>query len=466
MTGQVYTSIQDTASRDTSPPPPPPNMAVSPPSSLASSPHYAAAHLFQPPKSPATTTVTPSFTNTGDYFSSAGSSRKRHRPDSAQAHDQYQDSNQYLHHNIRQTPSTAQCPTPSDAVYGSAYEQDSAFVNERYRLAGGFDTPSLRATHVEAVVKDEHAFRRRLRDDDLDRFAGGECAPSFGPLARERNGAGRMLTTGADEKSRNTWAGLAFGAFGLVGKVFSFGSTVVRGFYAGGGQGYDLNAQQGFGPDCSDSIYGQATATPIPGSWQQDDELVGEHEESLYLAPSVQERPPNKRRQTDRDEWVLVGTPEVESSPKRRISTNNIPRSSLGPSRPTASRASSRRSIAPVPRRTTSYAPANGSPAQRPPLSTGGHSRRASIASPRSPHGHSRQSSGGSGVGQMSPEAERFAKRQAKQERQVDKTMSSMEQRMRDMIRQAQQALGTQYSVEGDDNMDLVDDGFSSDEEW
>lgn len=67
----------------------------------------------------------------------------------------------------------------------------------------------------------------------------------------------------------------------------------------------------------------------------------------------------------------------------------------------------------------------------------------------------------------MSPEAERIAKRQAKQERQVDKTMSSMEQRMKTMIQQAQQALGTKYSVEGDDtNMDMADDGFSSDEGW
>lgn len=335
-------------------------------------------------------------------------------------------------------------------------------MNERYRLAGGFDTPSLRATEKEGVIEDEHEFRRRMRDDDMDRFVGADCAPSFGPLARERNGAARLMISDESEGARNTWAGLAFGAIGIVGKVFSFGTTVVRGFYAGGGKGYDLKEQGRCG--AMDASPQQRAC--IPGSWQHDDEV---EQEDTSDAPSSQERPPNKRRQTDRDEWVVIGSPEVEglpSSPKRRISTNVFLRSSPGPSRPTASRASSRRSLAPMPRRTSSYATVSGSPAQRNTLQTGGHSRRASIASPRSAQSHSRQSSGGSGVGQMSPEAERFAKRQAKQERQVDKAMTSMEQRMKEMIRQAQQALGTQYSVEGEDNMDLADDGFSSGEDW
>lgn len=336
-------------------------------------------------------------------------------------------------------------------------------MNERYRLAGGFDTPSLRQ---EPVDEHEHAFRRRPRDDDMDRFVGGDCA--FGPLARERNGAGRMVSSGNDESSRNTWAGLAFGAIGIVGKVFSFGTTVVRGFYAGGGQGYDLNNPGRPGSVSPDTLLNQAAASSIPGSWANEDDLLGDGgQDSSYFPPALPERPPNKRRQTDRDEWVVIGTPDMEEGTtaglKRRISSNNIPRSSPGA---TASRASSRRSLAPVTRRPSSYANLNGSPAQRTLQPSGGNSRRASIASPRSPHAHARPSSGGSGASQMSPETERFAKRQAKQERKVDKTMSSMEQRMKAMIQQAQQALGTQYSVESDGNMDLADDGFSSDEGW
>lgn len=427
-------------------------MAFSPPSSLAASPRYSAdsnAYFYQPPKSPV---VTPSVATPGDYFSVR--SRKRQRPDSARAHTRFSYS--------------AQCPpTPIDVASGDSYEPDSAFVNERYRLAGGFDTPSLRATRLESAVQEENAFRRRLRDHDMDSFGARDCAPSFGPLARERNGAGRGSQSDVDQNSRNTWTGLAFGAIGIVGKVFSFGSTVVRGFYAGGGKGYDMNPQGRSGSRSPDGVLNQAAATSIPGSWANEDELLGEPEQDTgYSASLSQERPQNKRRQTDRDEWVVIGTPDLEGanpSLKRRISSNWIPRSSLGA---TASRASSRRSIAPITRRPSSYANVAGSPAQRAIVTTGGHSRRASIASPRSPHANPRPSTGDSGASQMSPETERFAKRQARQERQVDKTMSSMEQRMKDMIKQAQQALGTKYSVEVDDNMDLADDGFSSDEDW
>jgi hypothetical protein len=67
----------------------------------------------------------------------------------------------------------------------------------------------------------------------------------------------------------------------------------------------------------------------------------------------------------------------------------------------------------------------------------------------------------------VSPEAERFARRQAKQERATDKAMNSMSRRMEEMIRQAQEALGTKISVEGEDDS-LEDEGFVDDdeEEW
>ncbi|CZT17798.1 uncharacterized protein RCC_03634 [Ramularia collo-cygni] len=448
-------------------------MACSPPSSLAASPLHTAgsnARLFQPPKSPVTTNVTPYYANAGDYFSTG--SRKRLRPDASRAHDRYLDQNHSQPHNPRTTSWAGtpawQLSTPTDSIHGSPFEEDSAFVNERYRLAGGFDTPSL---PQEPVIENEHVFRRRLRDDDMDRFVGGDCV--FGPLSRERNGVGRVLGTGNGESSRNTWTGLAFGAIGIVGKVFSFGTTVVRGFYAGGGKGYDIHNETSPGLVTPNTLLRQAAASSIPGSWANEDELLGEEEPSYFTSPAqempstTQEMPSNKRRQTDRDEWVVIGTPDTEEGPnanlKRRISSNNVPRSSLAV---TASRASSRRNLAPVTRRPSSYANVNGSPAQRNAQPGGGHSRRASIAPSRSPQACARPGSGGSAASQMSQETERFAKRQAKQERQVDKTMSSMEQRMKAMIQQAQQALGTKYSVEGDNNMDLADDGFSSDEGW
>jgi hypothetical protein len=70
----------------------------------------------------------------------------------------------------------------------------------------------------------------------------------------------------------------------------------------------------------------------------------------------------------------------------------------------------------------------------------------------------------------MSPEAERFAKRQAKQDRAVEKSMSSMEQRMKEMIRQAQEALGTKVEIENgagsdDGGLSAEEDGFVDEDE-
>lgn len=72
----------------------------------------------------------------------------------------------------------------------------------------------------------------------------------------------------------------------------------------------------------------------------------------------------------------------------------------------------------------------------------------------------------------VSPEAERFARRQAKQDRAADKAMSSMSRQLQDLIRQGQEALGTKYAVEsgdggnGDAGMDVeMDEGYVDEEE-
>ncbi|KAF2171664.1 hypothetical protein M409DRAFT_17901 [Zasmidium cellare ATCC 36951] len=428
-------------------------MPFSPPSSLAASQHLDRPFLFQPPKSPASVTTTPSSATATDYFSAGSASKKRQRPGSANNHD--------FPHAIN-TPHWAQCPTPSDKLFESGFGQDSGLVNEKYLLAGGFDTPSLQTNaRLEQLTVPEYEFRRRLRDDDMGGNIPYHSSVFSGPLARERNGVARMPST-PDEVSRATWTGLAVR---LVGKVFNFGSNVIRGFYAGDGQGYDMKDCALVGSDLLQEGINRRS-TPIPGAWQ-DNEFLGDFEQDSpeFTDRSPTARPPNKRRQTDRDTWVLVGTPDHEpttSSPKRKISSNSVPRSNLA-QRPSASRASSRRSIAPVPRRANSNIASNGSPA---PLSTAptptqqpSHGRRASFASTRSPQG--RPSINGLGMAHMSPEAERYAKRQAKSDRAAEKAISNMGRRMEDLIRQAQEALGTKVSVEGD--MEMEDEGFLDD---
>ena len=287
-----------------------------------------------------------------------------------------------------------------------------------------------------------------------------------GPLARERNGVARMYSSPNGAQAPGGWTSFAFG---LVGKVFSLSSTVIRGFYAGDGKGYDLHQQTSRSDGWMDAParHGRGS-TPVPGAWQ-DDEFLGDFEQDNPNSPSVSDvRPSNKRRQTDKDSWVMVGTPEIaDLSPKRKPSSNSsIPRSSLA-SKPAASRASSRRSLAPVSRRQSSHVSHTGSPAQHvpPPHLQMASERRASFAPIRSPI--SRPSSARGPGTYVSPEAERFVKRQAKQDKAADKAMSSMSRRLDDLIRQGQQALGTKVSVGGGGggSDDAMDEGFV-DEEW
>lgn len=229
----------------------------------------------------------------------------------------------------------------------------------------------------------------------------------------------------------------------------------------------------------------------MPGSWQDERDFMGDFEQdnpSNSNTPTSVSRPPNKRRQTDKDTWVMVGTPDtenVETTPKRKVSSAQVPRSSLA-GRPSASRANSRRSLAPVSRRSSSYVANSGSPAVHQKVVT--HdltqlNRRASFAPTRSPH--SRPSSAGknaangggavTGAG-LSPEVEKYVKRQARQEKATDRTMTSMNRQLKDLISQAQAALGTKYDVENDGDGGGVgsvggsggweeDEGFV-DEEW
>lgn len=333
-------------------------------------------------------------------------------------------------------------------------------MNERYSLAGGLDTPGLQATaEMEQMQLGSSTQERRWRGES-NGFARLAARATSDPLARERNGVPRMQSSPSGEPKRS-WAGMAFS---LVGKVFNLGSSVFRGFYAGGGKGYEVKP--------SDDMWmsRERCSTPLPGSWLEDDffgDSAKEDDETLS-------RPPNKRRQTDKEAWVMVGAPETEASPKRKVSGTTAQKATTNTynsphSRPTASRASNRRSLAPLPpsrRHSSMHVTHSGSPAQlQVPLSP---ERRASFAPMRS---NSRPSSSSNhDQSYVSPEAERFVRRRARHDRQADAAMSDMSKKLADLIRQGQAALGTKFSVEGDDDDDDggdvgMDEGFV-DEDW
>ncbi|KAK3641789.1 hypothetical protein LTR56_011116 [Elasticomyces elasticus] len=461
------------------------------------------AHIFLPPLTPSTATST-------DYFSS----RKRPRPrQPTWTRTETTDVRSTLH----QTPgwqltSQSQYPTPS-------YNYS---INERYTLAGGLDTPGLLA-QTEPESLESYNDRRSRRDDDAAAFNSGRDIVT-GPLARERNGVARLPHLPASPnggEGKSSWTGLAFS---LVGKVFTFGTSVVKGFYAGGGTGYSLTPSLNLGLKDSPLrgllLSREVVGTPVPGSWHDDGEFLGDFEQDNTdtTAGGSGQRPGlgNKRRQTGENSWVMVGTPdldlqetsEIESSPRRKAATSRI-------ARPSASRASSRRSLAPLPRRQSSYTNAGagagystGSPLPTAQGVTSAHDRRASVAPVRthSRHGslsnnnhtsNSRPSSAAGthnpsyststlhtrpptssalnshhsprtsvhlangsnrlsgvvspGMIYVSPEAEKILRRREKHERKADAAMSDLGRKLGDLIREGREALGTRIDVDGDD---------------
>lgn len=209
-------------------PSPPPSQQ-----SIFSPVHGRNAHLFQPPKSPASVATTPSSATTSTDNFSNGASRKRSRPDSS-----YHERAQGDKWNT--VPSWAyNATTPKDDdIFSSG--RSSVNVNEVYTLSGGYDTPGLAGnTDSDRAIDQDAQARRFTRDKDS--VFGNSGNPLAGPLARERNGVARgpEAYTGGNPVS---WTRFAFS---LVGKAFNFGTSVFKGFYAGGGRWLHLRRETG-----------------------------------------------------------------------------------------------------------------------------------------------------------------------------------------------------------------------------
>ena len=351
-------------------------------------PATTAAHIFRPPDKSAMSTPA-----TNDYFSPR--TRKR------------------------VCPGTVDVTPDVDLTGGFGAE-----VEERYRLRGGFDTPGL-LMEVEMTpgVSEE---RGRFSDWSRADESPGRSELVCGPLARERNGAGRgRASAGLESKPASGWGSFAFR---LVGRVVSMGTTVIRGFYAGGGPGYAISSPSADVLARRPQLQASRAVPTVPGAWEEDQGFTGDFEQDNPRT-SQPSRPPNKRRHTNKDAWILVGTPDADdASPKRKLSNNPPIRRTM------ASRPSARRSIAGSPRALV-HSPCF-------PSGPDSSSRRASIAPTRD----SRPSSSNGTF--ITPEAERYVKRQARKDKAADKAVSSMTRRLEDLIRQGQEALGTKVDVD------------------
>ncbi|KAH9908305.1 hypothetical protein F4778DRAFT_343245 [Xylariomycetidae sp. FL2044] len=513
-------------------------MSLFPPVVMSSALHYEAPNgraphsgvhsgLFRPPMSPTSASSSLYLTKSTGSLSSdstpAGMNVKRKRP-GLQA----------------STPFSGWVATTSrEAEDSPAINQQTKGRTGRYVLAGHIGTPSGAAQRQLGDMDDSmHS------DVDYRRALGSKCPlQDFESPYPQRSDMEPRLT--AQPGQPGGWGSFAFSTLGgVVGKVWEFCKAgAFRGFYAGGGRGYEM--QPGSGSTQS--------SDPTSRAWYNEDDIIssGEYDftsfpggfpESDY-SPFLYERetpdstppPAAKRRQIQdgapgdelRRNWVMVNDPtdhkkqttvssrayNVHQAQRptppplaRRISK---PVSRLNPpilnrhqsnsrrishagsaslsSREPASFASSRSPVTshapsrlPVPSRPQSSSPFSPTrpihrpsriPSPSPQPKHHSHRRTHSAASaavtgvPHSPAHRVRKRNSTQGIHDSSPrldaEAKNLAVKRMQEEMETDLRINDFNARLRDMIRQGKEALGTTVEVEvdGEDgDQDIWDD--------
>jgi hypothetical protein len=379
------------------------------------------------------------------------------------------------------------------------------FVNTRYQLAGGLDTPTAAATAAHDVGRSEYAevgYRKTLSDLSEGGVTAqendhGSYFPE--PPTYQFTDANGRARTQSYEPQKAGWSRLAIEVVGgVVGKVWEFCKAgAFRGFAAGGGKAYSIETPRPHTPvesafqldepqekasmfDC----VGDRESTPIPGQYIEspEDDYITDYMDRRALE-SIPPRP-SKRLQISNEDgdlarnWIMVsnGNTPVEaptsmtkptarySMPTASSAGRNFVRTTVA--RP-ASRANGRRPVLSTRTSAVSHA---GSPGLNPACP-------ASFASPRSPGGTrisspmnhhpnkkiSIQHGHGGTPSPVSIETQKFAARKRREEKEADESIRRFNAQLQAMIREGKEALGTRVEVDETDELvmeDLLDDGF------
>jgi hypothetical protein len=374
------------------------------------------------------------------------------------------------------------------------------FVNTKYRLAGGLDTPTgvLAAQFGGDSEFSDIGYRTAL-DSNSTKRANGYFPEHASTLAAEQNGKPQIRAL--RQQTNTGWSKVALNVVGgVVGKVWEFCKAgAFAGFTSGGGTRYGAQAQPLPGQNREPEFWNPESArrayllgidfekemTPLPGQFPNDDFIPD------YMDRATPESTPPraaKRRQVSSDandglgkNWVVVSSkpapPQVIPKPVARYS---MPTASTAHRRQTPSTASrpgaragtgARRPLMAASRASTvSHA---GSPALRP-------SHSASFASPRSPGGSkipvpintSSSFSTSSPTKTASPaaiEAQKWVAKKRKEDREADESIRRFNAQLQAMIREGQEALGTKFEVRDEDDVMMeegvdVDEGFEDGE--
>jgi hypothetical protein len=403
--------------------------------------------IFQPPDTPLS--VQSSFAHRlGDL--ATNNSRKRARPSSRDVN--------------FETPYTQQWNTFS--AESSAIRSDAAsplpFINTQYNLRGGLDTPTREyESQYDGMSEYKEADFRRRWSTSSARQEDGTPYPKPGlRLGGERNGRRRFQSSpNGSGPASPSWGKLVNGIFGVAGKMWHFCKTsAFKGFYAGGGRGYEVKPAQPQRDDLQESNAWEDMETsqheshqaretsPMPGMWPEQHDYFGNIDS---VAESAQKRPAKKSRTETGAGWIMVDSEGNAQSPVPTpgMSARRTPSSFNSQLPRPIARPNLRRSLQPASRRSSV-----GSPA------AAGNPRRLSHQPVRSPGFNSgTPSKPAKDSSPVSIEAQRYAERMRREERQADASIRRLNDRLSAMIKEGKEALGTKIEIV-DDNAE--DEGF------
>lgn len=363
----------------------------------------------------------------------------------------------------------------------------------RYVLAGQLDTPGGLQEGLEDSVHSDVAYRRQM-----------------GPSGDR----------GGEEGWRSAALGAIGGVVGRVWEFCKAGAF--RGFYAGGGRGYAMDggqsaegraedAARGFGVGDSAASFQVGRPEDFGRAFEQDTarghELNARRAFDLDFTTPLQPetssptQPSAKRRHVNDElgrNWVMVDDPQRRASLRRN--RNSSPSVTTGRRINAAARMGSSKAATPrrsarvshagspalSPREPASFAAQRSPPVQPPtdhfpspsriplsatrmshrransalssPAERRPHARTNSLTEPPRPPSSSAPANGTAESPRLDPEARRLAARREREEREADEQMAAFNARLRDMIREGKEALGTSFEVEGGDGDGWMDE--------
>lgn len=417
----------------------------------------AKSHIFQPPRTPsASTSLHRSSAFLLSQNGKISGSRKRPRKDS------------YLAEEPLSNTFDASAWSPMESVMhssltclGSLDEMSPApLINTQYKLAGGLDTPTaalsstLERYDCYATLSDpamRGPGRGWGRNSGID---GDNYFPQITPpvLGREANGRPRFQMASShrqqhqqyQEYQESSGGSFAKTVFAVAGKVWEFcKASAFRGFYAGGGQGFDMRPPSHSENSSELKDYNLSQMTPIPGRFPTEElKIIPDYMSGNYGHQRQETSPsrPAKKHQREKPgsrtelqaSWVIVG-PRDASSLSRESSPSRPSLRKYPPTRRPLTKPTHRR-----PRPSSSYA---GSPSLSHPFASRASPRASGISPSKNPAASANSSP-------VNIEVARHAARIRKREVEEEANLQRLNRQLKAMIKEGKEALGTKYEIE------------------